>query len=139
MNRGLSCLLLAALISGGALALQSASAQEGTPTPGQPTQGRVWIENRGTREAVPVSVQAVDPAAAPLRVQVTGTPTFAVSPNSIVGARTSRQRWEYQSVRIPADGNATATLNAAGAEGWETTGLVIPTPEGGVIVMKRPS
>jgi hypothetical protein len=135
MRKDLTCLLLASVVAAGAVVVQKASAQEGTPYPGQPTQARVWIENQGAPEAIPVAIEAV---AAPLQVQVVGVPAVTFGPQSVVDARTSRQQWEYQNVRLPQSGDPTAVLNAAGMEGWETTGLLFPASQGSVIVMKRP-
>jgi hypothetical protein len=125
-----ACLLLAA----GAVML---AAQDQTAQPGQPTRARVWIQNRGKTEAVPVSVQDVS-ADRPLPVQVTGAPTVTTSPGSVVQARVARQSWEYHDVNITTGQDPIAVLNNAGGDGWETTGLVWPSAGGTVVIMKRP-
>ena len=138
MNRALTCMMSASLIAGGAAALQSAAAQEGTIYPGQPTQARVWIENRDRAEAVPVSIETIAPDSPPIRVQVVGVPAVTFGGEATMNARVSRQAWEYQNMRVPLDGNAAGALNAAGMDGWETTGLAFPSGKDAVVVMKRP-
>jgi hypothetical protein len=130
MRRTLSYVVVAAVAFASAAALPDASAQEGTLTPGQPTQARVLIENRDRDEAVPVSLQAVASDVAPIRVEL--------GPRTIVDARVVAQQWEYQVLAIPAGSDATAALNAAGTNGWETTGLMLSTSQGNAVVMKRP-
>jgi hypothetical protein len=75
-----------------------ASAQEWTAQPA-PTQARVWVQNRGQSEAVPVMVV---PSAAPLPVQVGGTVLVATPPGGHVQTRASRQVWEYRGVNVTA-------------------------------------
>ena len=114
------------------------SAQDRTQQPGQPTQGRVWIQNRGDTEAVPVSIQNAV-SAPPLPVQVTGIPIVTVGSGSVVDTRVARQSWEYRSVSIAPGQDAAALLNTAGSDGWETTGVVIAEQGRIVVVMKRPN
>lgn len=111
-----------------------ASAQEWTAQPA-PTQARVWVQNRGQSEAVPVMVV---PSAAPLPVQVGGTVLVATPPGGQVQTRASRQVWEYRGVHVAAGQDPVAALVAAGQDGWETTGLVFPGAGHTVVVMKRP-
>jgi len=75
MTKMLSCVLLACLLLAAGVAVRATAAQDRTSQPGQPTQGRVWIENRGDMEAVPVTIQNMATEAPPLRVQVMGTAT----------------------------------------------------------------
>lgn len=127
----LTCVLLASSIS-----TLAAPTQDGTARPGQPTQARVWIENRGATEAVPVALQPPGPDIPPLPVQMTGTPTMTIT--GIVQTRAVREQWEYQAITIPNGQDVTQLLNAAGTGGWETTGLAVPTQNGTNVVMKRP-
>jgi hypothetical protein len=138
MGRTSFSLLAILVVAAGSVVVQQTSAQEGTLTPGQPTQARVWIENRGPGEAIPVTVQAIAGETLPVQVEIVGMPTVEFGPKTAVEARTSRQQWEYQNVRLPPNGDPTAVLNAAGMEGWETTGLLFPASQGSIIVMKRP-
>ena len=136
MSRMLSCTFLACLLLAVGVALRATAAQDRTSQPGQPTQGRVWIENRGDSEAVPVTIQNMATDAPPLRVQVMGTATSTMNALS-AQAGVARPRWEYQDVTIPSGQSPTTILNAAGADGWETTGLAVSVQSGTLVVMKR--
>src|ERR1700736_4902649 len=59
--------------------------------PGIPTQARVWIENRGSGESVPVTIQDAAPDAS-LHVQITGTPSVVIAAPTVLDVRRSRQR-----------------------------------------------
>jgi hypothetical protein len=137
MTKTLASLLSACALLGGGAAMLGAAAQDRTQYPGQPTQGKVWIQNRGNTEAVPVSIQNVA-SESPLRVQVTGIPTVTTGSGSVVQARVARQSWEYRNVSITAGQDPVVVLNNAGVEGWETAGLALPSADGIMIVMKRP-
>src|SRR5882724_4931427 len=102
----LACLLL---VVGGAL--YAPAAQDGTLQPGQRTQARVWIQNRGDAEAVPMSIQNMAPEAPPLRVQVVEAPV--VTAPSRTGP-VEPPTWEYRDVIISADQDPLGVLNAAG-------------------------
>ena len=105
--------------------------------PGQPTQARVWIQNRGSGEAVPVSVQAIS-GDAMMKVQVVGTPAVAISAAPLLDTRRARQTWEYQQLLATPDDNPTMELNRLGKDGWETA-LQYVTPRGAlVVILKRP-
>lgn len=135
MNRTISYGVAACLlVAGGAMAV-AVTAQDSTQQPGQPTQARMWIQNRGEAEAVPVSIQN---ALQPLRVELTTVPTVMIAADSVVQARATRQQWEYRDIRIPAGQSPAAVLNAAGADGWETAGVAITDQAATVVVMKRP-
>ena len=137
MNKMLSCGLSASLLVAGGAAMLAVSPQDGTQWPGQPTQGKVWIQNRGNTEAVPVSIQNMA-SALPLRVEITGVPTVTIGSGSLVQARVARQPWEYRDVRIPTGQNPSPILNTAGDDGWEATGVAFTDQGGTVVVMKRP-
>lgn len=136
MTKTLTCMLLACLLLAGDAAIR-ATAQDQTLQPGQPTQGKVWIQNRGDTEAVPVSIQTMASEVPPLRVQVIGTPTVTIGGP---GGQTAaiRQLWEYQDVTIPSGQDPAVLLNAAGADGWEATGVTVAAQGGTIVVMKRP-
>lgn len=137
MNRILSSALSACLLVAGGAAMLAVSPQDRTQQPGQPTQGKVWIQNRGDTEAVPVVIENTA-SAMPLRVVMTGVQTVEIRSESVVQTRVVRQAWEYRDVRIPASQNPSAVLNNAGTDGWETTGVAFTDPGGAVVVMKRP-
>jgi len=108
-----------------------------TDRPGIVTRSRVWVENRGASEAVPVAIHD-DGTAPPVRVQIAGTPTVALSQTAVLEARYGRQLWDYRALRVPAGQDPVALLQAAGSDGWETTGLHYAGAEGIVLVLKRP-
>jgi hypothetical protein len=101
--------------------------------PGEPTPARVWIQNQGNEEAVPVHITE------PPTVTVTGTPAVAlVQSSAVVQTRGVKQGWEYRAVTVPSNQEAAAVLSTAGQDGWETAGLQFPTQGGVVVLMKRP-
>jgi hypothetical protein len=138
MIKMLACVLFASLLLAAGVALRATATQDRTLQPGQPTQGKVWIQNRGDAEAVPVSIQSMAREAPPLRVLEMGTPTVTIGAASVLQARAARQPWEYKDVTIASGQGPAAILNGNGADGWETTGVAVATQGGTVIVMKRP-
>jgi hypothetical protein len=109
-----------------------------TAQPGQMTQARVWVQNHGRSEAIPVDVREVN-LDAPLRVQVTnGEQQYAAS--NPVQVREVRRAWDYETILIPADapGSMAALLNNRGANGWETTGIASVNADGTTLLLKRP-
>jgi len=138
MRRGVA----AAVLGGGVAALAAgvmlaASGGQGQDRPGQIGQAKVWIENHGRAEAVPIILEEVA-ASAPINVQVTGTPTVAIAPASVVQARLARQQWEYRTLTLQPGQDPAAALSGPGADGWETTGVQLTAPAGNVVVLKRP-
>jgi hypothetical protein len=108
---------------------------QGQDRPGQIGQAKVWIENHGRAEAVPIILEEVA-TSAPISVQVSGTPTVAVA--TVVQARAVRQAWEYRTVDLEREQDPAAALSRAGAEGWEATGIQLSNRAGAPVVMKRP-
>jgi len=113
--------------------------------PGQPTDARVWIENRTKVEAIAVSVQDVAPdtqmnvrVQSMPAVQVTGaganTPPVQVS--GLVEQR--RQRWEYETLLVRPGQDIARELNRAGGDNWEVTGSQTQNDTGMLFVLKRP-
>ena len=113
----------------------AASAQDRTAQPGQPTQARVWIENRDQSEAVPVSIIRSN---APVPVQVAGPSVVTTGPESLVTARVARQVWEYREVRVAAGQDLIGALTTAGQDGWEATGIAFQSAGQTMIIVKRP-
>ena len=111
--------------------IAGALAQVGTQAPGMPTPNNVWVQNHGGREAVPVSIEDVAPNAPPLHVQLVG----AGGPPQVTAAR---QVWEYEGLKLTPGQDPIGVLNAAGAEGWESTGAMVQVQGGLVMLMKRP-
>jgi len=130
MTKAIAYVLSTCVVLAGGAVIRAKAAQDGTQKPGQATPAKVWIQNHGDAEAVPVIIQTMAIEAAPLRVQVIGTP--------IVQARPVRQPWEYRNVTIQSGQDPAAILNPAGADGWEATGMVVPVQSGTLVVMKRP-
>jgi len=109
-----------------------------TPKPGQMTEAHVWVHNRGRNEAVPVELLTVN-LDRPLRVQVVNGEPQDVSINPM-RVRFARVEWEYQTITIPpgAQSSMAAMLNAQGAQGWETTGIVFEAENRTTLLLKRP-
>jgi hypothetical protein len=133
-RKAVACVFAGALLAAGSTSI----AAPDQTYPGQPTQARVWIQNRGRAEAIPINVQDVA-ADATMRVQVSGTPTVAISTPTVFETRQARQRWEYRRlVVVLPDEELTAQLNGAGSDGWEPA-MQFTTPRGDVvIILKRP-
>ena len=113
-----------------------ASPEQTTQTPGQMTQARVWVENRGPHEALPVDLRDVN-LDHPLRVQVVNSePQYGST--SPVQVRPVRQPWDYRTILVVPTDDLSAKLNTLGAEGWETTGIVFVKVEGTTVLLKRP-
>jgi len=138
MKKTFACVLSACALLAGGILVQQPSAQEGTQQPGQPTRANVWIQNRGDGEAVPVSIERMT-SEAPLRVEVLGEPTVTMDPRSVFQVRAARQSWGYRAITVPAGQDAAVALNGVGADGWEATGVAIPSAGGTVILLKRPN
>jgi hypothetical protein len=125
--------------------MRAAPAQN-TLRPGDPTQGRVWIENRGRGQAVPIVAEEPVPVvvqnvatSTPMPVRLVGTSPGAPAPPVLV--RHSVQPWEYRTLSIPGDVTAqslTSLLTAPGNEGWEAAGVQLPSGGGTLLVLKRP-
>ena len=125
----------------GCIALTAGGAMLAAPSqdrPGIATQARVWVENRGQNEAVPVSVIGGVQVTGTASVAISGTPTVALAPATTVQTRAARQMWEYRMLRVPTGGDMGALLSTAGLDGWEATGLQMPEQTATGVVMKRP-
>lgn len=100
--------------------------------PGVMTEARVWVENRGAEETIPVALQNT------ARVQLTGRTEVTLAPQSTVATRPLAERWEYRSATVAAGADPASAINGLGSEMWEAVGLM-PSPGGGaVILLKRP-
>jgi hypothetical protein len=108
----------------------------GQTYPGQATQARVWIQNRGHDQAVPVDLRDAN-MNTPLRVQVVnGDPATRVTNAALV--RLGRQQWEYATVRMDDVAQAGQILNERGTDGWETTGIAWTSGSTTTLLLKRP-
>jgi hypothetical protein len=118
----------------GGIAILAAPRQ--TLQPGQMTQARVWIENRGRSEAVPVELRDVN-LEAPMRVQViNGEPAYATA--GPIQVREIRRVWDYETITVAPAEDMAAKLNQQGATGWETTGIAFVNVDGTMLLLKRP-
>jgi hypothetical protein len=128
-----AAVFLCALIAGSRML---AAPGQATARPGDPTQARVFIENRNSSEAIPVSLENFGDAR-PLKVDVWGTPTVTVAPNTTVRTAGTRQLWEYRLLTLPAGAEGESALRQAGSDSWEAVGM--QQGSGGVVVLlKRP-
>ena len=112
---------------------------------------KVRVTNAGRTEALPVSIQEVAlpivQNGPPLKVDVAGKPTVVIDPASrptvlidpasTLAVKPVRQQWEYKQVRVANWDDPSPQLNAEGAHGWETTGVMFVTPGGNMLVLKR--
>jgi hypothetical protein len=122
----------------GCLVFVSASALVAAPPQGRAGEidpARVWVQNRGAGEAVSVSIDAAS-LNVPLPVQLSGSSSVTVT--EMAPSRQARQAWEYQVLTVPPSQEVGAVLTAAGRDGWETTGLQLPSTTGMRVVLKRP-
>ena len=131
MRMKLAVVCSAVALSSAGVATLASRAQE---RPGQATQARVWVENRGPTEAVPVSLQEVA-SSKPISVQLVGSPIVAIARDSQVQAR---QTWEYRAVLVRADQDMASALAPAGMEGWEATSVQASNQSGIIVLLKRP-
>jgi len=127
---------LAAL--GAAAVVFGASANGAAPQtayPGQMTQARVWIQNKGDGEAVPVDLRDVN-VATPLRVQVVNAdPAHATM--QPVQVRLVRPLWEYSSVFVGPREDVDRALTAKGVDGWEVAAITEANGSGTKFLLKR--
>lgn len=113
------------------------AAPEQTQQPGQMTKGRVWVENRGRGEAIPVELRDVN-LDAPLKVQIINGESSYPQANP-VAVREIRKIWDYDTITVSPADDVPAVLNKRGAAGWETTGIAFMKPDGGTtLLLKRP-
>jgi len=105
-----------------------------TTQPGQMTPARVWVQNRGAGEAVPVDVRDVN-LDRPLKVRVTnGEP----GSGDVLPSRAARQGWDYEMVDVAPGKDVASVLNVQGVSGWEAVGMVSLSANNITILLKRP-
>ena len=112
------------------------AAPEQTARPGQMTQARVFIQNRGRGEAVPISLQE-STLDAPLRVRVVNLQDPKVNDEAI-HARLVAQSWDYHTVLVKDGQDPVAALIGPGAAGWEATGVTFVKADGVMLLLKKP-
>ena len=123
---------VALTLAGGAML-----AAPGQDRPGVIGQARVFVENRGRGDAVPVVLLDVM-TPTPIGVQIAGTPTVVLAPASVVQARLARQQWEYRTLNLQPGQDPAAALSGPGTDGWEVASVQLAAASGGVILLKRP-
>ncbi len=108
-----------------------------TIRPGEMTEGRVWVQNRGSSEALPVDLREVN-IDRPIRVQVMNGIAGEVSATqNPVNVRVARPIWEYKSIMVDLGADPVMALNAEGVNGWETTGIVAEGQGKRTLLLKR--
>jgi hypothetical protein len=135
MRMTIGALASALVLAAGASAMLAAPGQ--TQQPGQMTQARVWIENRGHAEALPVDLQESS-LRVPLNVRVmNGEGPYSADPVNVRVVRQPRV-WLYQTVVVKRDQNLATALSALGGAGWETTGIALEGTDGTTtLLLKR--
>jgi hypothetical protein len=113
-----------------------AAPQQTTMAPGQMTQARMWVENRGRSEAIPIDLRDVN-LDAPLKVQVMNGDPSATRLNPVL-VTDARKTWEYAIVTIGPRDDIAAVMNARGGAGWETTGHSFASGDETRLLLKRP-
>jgi len=108
-----------------------AAPQQTTGRPGDMTRPEVFVQNRGSGEAIPVDLRAVN-TETPLHVQVVGT-----AASQPVQVRLMRPVWEYKAVVVATREEAANQLRAAGEDGWETTGIAFLNGNQATLLLKR--
>jgi len=133
-------LTFACAIVAAAAVSPAASPQDRVPYPGLMTQGKIWIQNTGRAEAVPVVIENMAKDTAPLRVEVLGTTAVALAPGAVLQAQTraARQQWEHRSITVASGQDAGTALANAGGEGWEAVGVQPGAQGSTVVLLKRP-
>lgn len=109
-----------------------------TPRPGDMTRASVWVENRSSNEAIPVTVDSMSPTAQPLRVELSGTPSVALAPSTTVRARLIPQPWEHRLLTVPAGEDVAAALAKGSSENWEAVGFQLTAQGATTVLLKRP-
>ncbi len=130
-QKSIVSVMVSVLIAGSA-AMLAAPAQ--TQQPGQMTQARVLVLNRGRSEAVPVELRDAN-LDTPLRVRIMNGEN-ALPPLAV---RLLPPAWDYKVVPIAAGDDMADALRTEGSNGWETTGITYTDSRGAtVILLKRP-
>src|SRR4051812_35602467 len=113
-----------------------AAPQQTTTQAGQMTKARVWVENRGRNEAIPIDLRDAN-LDVPLKVQVmNGDPGFTRT--NPVQVTEIRKGWEYVTVALGPTDDITKALAPLGVVGWETTGIAFVGGDKTTLLLKRP-
>src|SRR5919198_880738 len=116
--------MIVAVLIATAVALVAAAQ---TIRPGQMTEARVWVQNRGRSEAIPIDMREVN-IERPLKVEVVNGLFGEQYAREPVSVRITRSQWEYKTIVVNDAAEAVRLLNAEGQAGWETTGVGLANP-----------
>ena len=106
-----------------------------TAQPGQMTQARVWVQNRGRAETIPVDIREIN-LDSPMKVQViNGDAGFRAGPVQVTEIR---KMWDYKTIVLAPTDNIAAVLSTEGTAGWETTGIAFLNGDKTTLLLKRP-
>lgn len=143
MRNSLAVLVLSLGAIAGAAALLSAQQSR----PGM-SEARVWINNRGREEAIPVTIANVHPDAPPVPVAVNGFALVDFTDRARATLTSIKDRpqtvvvqprqWEYRELKFDAGDDRVTPLNQSGAQGWELTGFTVEPNGRATAMLKRP-
>jgi hypothetical protein len=100
---------------------------------------KVRITNAGRPDSIPAVIHDLNLPAdhRPVRVDVIGRPTVAIDPSSVLKVDIRRPQWEYKQVKIQNPDDASSILAGEGLQGWEATGVALPSSGGATLILKR--
>lgn len=110
---------------------------QGTARPGEIPRADVWVKN-ATSEPLPIDIREVHTSAPMQVVLMNGEGSISAAAAAPIRVRALPQTWTYRSMTIAATSDPASALQAAGADGWETTGLSWTRGQDTVILLKRP-
>jgi hypothetical protein len=110
---------------------------QGTARPGEIPRADVWVKN-ATSEPLPIDIREVHTSAPMQVVLMNGEGSISAAAAAPIRVRVLPQTWTYRSMTIAATSDPASALQAAGADGWETTGLSWTRGQDTVILLKRP-
>jgi len=111
---------------------------QGTIRPGDIPRPDVWIKN-APNEPVPIDLREVHVDRPISVLLMNGETSSAAASGSPLRVRVVPPTWAYRAIAIdPAASDPAAALQAAGTDGWETTGVSWIRGQQTVVLMKRP-
>jgi hypothetical protein len=109
---------------------------QGTERPGEMRRPDVWIKN-APNEAIPIDLRDVH-LDKPLNVVLlNGEQSSGEARLVPIRVRVVPPVWAYRTIAISGTADPAQALQAAGAEGWETTGLSWPRGQETIVLLKR--
>ena len=111
---------------------------QGTTRPGDIPRPDVWIKN-APGEAIPIDLREVHVDRPLAVVMMNGESSAAAAAGSPLRVRVVPPAWSYRTIAIEtAAADPAAALQAAGADGWETTGVSWTRGAETLVLLKRP-